>query len=164
MSPGDLLQLIVEASLGLAGFAGVVNALAGRGARSLSRLHQMNLVNLLATAFGALFLSLAALAMMVAGIEERTIWRTLSTAGLIVTVYFAIRSVQAIVAEIGTRAAATSGSVLAIDGPLLILCALQIWNTAVLGAFWPFFLLLIALFAIGCFSFTRLLLAPAVEQ
>ena len=49
---------------------------------------------------------------------------------------------------------------LAINGPLLIVCAVQLWNIVTRGEFWPVLLLLVTLFAIGCFSFVRLLLSP----
>lgn len=161
LSPGDLLNLIVEASLALAGFAGVVNALAQRGAGALPAMRHLNLVNLLATSFGALFLSLAGLGMMVAGLEEPLTWRILSAVGLLITAYFMIRSANAVVAAVRDRGAGGLRVLLTINVSLLFVCVIQVWNATFLGSFWPVFALLVALFAVGCFSFTRLLFARA---
>lgn len=161
MSPGDLLLLMVEASLGLAGFAGVVTALSKRNTRELSALYRMSLVNLLATSFGALFLSLVVLAMLSAGVEEASAWRFASAGGTLVTAYFGARSVQTLLAQLGRRHALRSPTVWAVNLPLLLVCALQLWNVVSLGEFWPVVSLLIAWFGLGCFSFVRLLFDPA---
>ena len=50
MNPSEVLMLIVEASLGLAGFAGVVTAVGQRSVAELIALQRLNLENLLATA------------------------------------------------------------------------------------------------------------------
>ncbi len=161
MDSGESLHLIVEASLGLAGFAGVVTALAKRGARELHALHRLNLVNLLATSLGALFLSLGGLALLAAGVEEPLTWRVVSASGLLVTLYFGSKSIRTVVAAAGTgRRQQSLPALLAINVPLLVVCLVQVWNLVVLAAFWPVFVLLVALFAIGCFSFVRLLFAP----
>ena len=158
MNPGDLLHLIVEASLALAGFAGVVTVLTRRGAAALPVFHRLSLVNLLATALGALFLSLVALVLLSAGIMESIVWRAISGAGLLVSLYFASASTRTILSNSGEGDRRRNTMILlAINGPLLLVCGVQLWNIATQGEFWPVLLLLVTLFAIGCFSFVRLL-------
>lgn len=160
MNPEDLLMLVVEASLGLAGFAGVVTALERRDAGGTRSRSNLNLVNLLATAFGALFLSLGALGLLSAGVDESGVWRTASAVGLVVMLFFSVRSAIEVTRAIGPERALRAGTLYAINVPVAFVCAAQLWNAATGGAFWAFFVLLIALFAIGCFSFVRLLIPP----
>lgn len=158
MSPDELLQLIVEASLAVAGFAGIVNVLSARDASGATRtLRRMNMVNLLGTAFCALFLSLGALAMLVAGVEESLVWRVLSGLGLLINLFFAWRSIRIVSSASRGPTPRTTGILLAINLPLSVVLGFQIWNILVAGEFWPFFLLLAADFVIGCLSFARLL-------
>ncbi len=160
MDPNEVLMLIVEASLGLAGFAGVVTAVGRRDAVYDVTLQRLNLVNLLATAFGALFLSLGALALQSAYVDGATVWPVCSAVGLLIMVYFATRSFLEIVRTIGPGRTLRTPTVYVINAPVVLVCGLQIWNVFEGSAFWPFFVLLITMFAIGCFSFARLLFAP----
>jgi len=162
VSSGESLHLIVEASLALAGFAGVVTALTRRGARELPALHRLSLMNLLATSFGALFLSLAALVLLAAGAGEPIVWRIVSGAGLLVTLYFATVSIRTVLSNTEEqRRRQSTSALLAVNVPLLVVCGLQAWNLAVLAAFWPVLLLLVALFGVGCYSFVQLVYASA---
>jgi hypothetical protein len=155
LSSGEILYLIVEASLALAGFAGVVTVLTKRDVPALAILHRLSLINLLATAFAALFLSLTALVLLSAGLDQSWVWRVVSAGGLIPSVYFGSRSVRTVLASSSDRRGV--GILLAINVPLLLVCLVQVWNVAVLGEFWPVLLLLVALFGIGCYSFVSLL-------
>ncbi|MCR9096069.1 MAG: hypothetical protein NXI30_17735 [bacterium] len=158
MNPSEVLMLIVEASLGLAGFAGVVTAVGQRSVTDLVELQRLNLVNLLATAFGALFMSLGALALQSAQVDDATIWRIWSAVGIVPMLFFGVRSMLTVGRSIGLAQAARSPTLLTINTLGLLTCGLQIWNVSSAGFFWPFFVLLITLFALGCFSFARLLL------
>ncbi len=157
MDTGDLLQLVVEASLGLAGFAGVVNALSVRREATLASLVRLHLVNLLSTSFSAMFLSLGALGMLSAGLEERLVWRIVSGMGLPGCLYFSTRSIRTVASMVGRERAWRNWALWMINVPLFVVCFVQVWNMLVLGAFWAFFLLVVALFAIGCTSFVSLL-------
>ena len=160
MNPSDSLHLIVEASLALAGFAGVVTALRSRGEGQLHVLHRLSLTNLLSTSLVSLFLSLVALVLLAADVAEATVWRISSGVGLLPSLYFGSASVRTVLANAGERQRRRStATLIAINGPLLIICAIQVWNIVTLGEFWPVLLLLVALFAIGCFAFVRLLFA-----
>ena len=158
MNPSEVLMLIVEASLGLAGFAGVVTAVGRRSVENLVELQRLNLVNLLATAFGALFMSLGALALQSAQVDDATVWQVCSAVGIVPMLYFALRSVLAIGRSIGAAQVIRTPVLYAINVSVLVVCGLQLWNVLAASLFWPFFVLLITMFAIGCFSFARLLL------
>lgn len=161
MNPSDSLQLVVEASLALAGFAGVITALTRRGAHALLPLQRLNLVNLLSTSLGALFLSLAALVMLAAEIDPAFVWRVISGVGLAVTLYFSAHSIRTVLSTIReSHRQRARRLLLSVNLPLLAVCVAQVWNTAVLAAFWPVLLLLVALFGIGCYAFVRFLFDP----
>ncbi|GEM_PF-2280670 len=164
MNPSEVLMLIVEASLALAGFAGVVTALGRRGTGHLISPRNLNLVNLLATSFGALFLSLGALALQSADVADATTWRACSAIGLVTLVFFSARSLREITRSIGMRRAVRSIVLYAINLPIVVVCALLVWNILLAAVFWPFFVMLVVMFAIGCFSFARLLLFPSSEE
>jgi hypothetical protein len=159
MDTGDLLQLVVEASLALAGFAGVVNALAVRRERSLATVVRLRLVNLLSTSFASMFLSLGALGMLSAGLDESLVWRVVSGVGLLVSIYFSTESIRTVARTVGREQAWRNPTLWMINLPFSVVCGVQVWNVIALGAFWAFFLLVVALFAIGCASFVSLLFA-----
>ena len=95
-----------------------------------------------------------------ADVAEATVWRISSGVGLLPSLYFGSASVRTVLANAGERQRRRStATLIAINGPLLIICAIQVWNIVTLGEFWPVLLLLVALFAIGCFAFVRLLFA-----
>jgi hypothetical protein len=154
--------VVPVASLALAGFAGVVTVQKRAGAKQLPVLHRLSLINLLATALGALFFSLIALVMLAAEIRESLVWRVTSLIGLVVTIFFSARSITTGLSnprEVeGRRSIST---LLAIDVPLWCVCLAHVWNIASLAAFWPVLLLLAALFGVGCYSFVRLVFGAA---
>jgi len=163
MTPSDLLTLIVEASVALAGFAGIVGAIGQGGNFSPLMTHELSLVNLLSTSFGALFMSLTALALLVAGVDESLTWRFSSALSLIVTLFFTLRAYRTI-SRVG-EAQSTFRSLRKLSIlSILATCGLQAWNALYLGQFWPLFVLLIALFAIACAAFTRLVFALDVPR
>lgn len=67
LDPVDSLQLMVEADLALAGFAGIVSAVSRPGLGHLTPLHRMRLVNLLGCSLVPLLLSLCALVALAGG-------------------------------------------------------------------------------------------------
>ncbi len=159
-APDALLMLVVEASLGLAGFAGIVTVLDRRDRSDIRFSLSLNLVNLLATAFGALLLSFGALIALSANVSAQATWRIASAGGMSLSVFFGIRSVLLLAGDLGWERTRRAVLLYAVNLPLLALCFLQLWNILFWGEFWPFFALLVDLFAIGCFSFVRLLRTP----
>ena len=155
----DLLQLILNSSLVLAGFAGVVAAISQGGTHKLDPIRRLSLINLLATSFGALFVAFIALALLLTGMEESLVWRLLSGVGIIGAVIFDLYSARTVMRTHGTSRRDVITLTL-VSLPLLLVCLTLLWNIFTEGAFWPIFLLLTAYFAIGCFSFIQLLLAP----
>ena len=57
--------------------------------------------------------------------------------------------------QIGTRRSLCA--LLAINVPLVVVCVVHAWNVASAAVFWPVLLLFVALFAVGCYSFLRLI-------
>ena len=99
---------------------------------------------------------------MEAGLAHPVIWRIVSGAGLLVTVYFSSFSIRTVLAAVGTaRRKQSLRLLLSIGIPLLIVCLAQIWNVIHVGEFWRVLLLLAALFVVGCYGFVRFLFSPA---
>ncbi len=158
MEPTELLYLIVEASLALAGFAGVVNALSRRAGSSIGPMPRLRLVNLLATSFAALFLSLLALGLHAIEIEPGKVWRIVSAVGLPPMIYFPIHSAREIAKAFGPDVARRSKPLYIVNVPVFLVCVLQVWNVVAGGLFWPFFVFVVTLFGVGSWSFVSLVL------
>ena len=155
-SPSDLLQLLVEASLALAGFASIVVVISEGGLSKLSDVQRLNLVNLLATSFGALFSALICLGLLAASVDPAQVWQIISAFGLVMTLYFGVRGFRQIVRSTGYSSSTVLASLL-INLPLLLVCGLLIWNVLGSSLFWPVFAWLGFLFLLGVFSFVRLI-------
>ena len=155
VTPTDTLTVIIEAAAALAGFAGIVATLRRE---AWTRLDSLQIRNLLSSAFSALFVSIIALILIHANIPEQTTWRTLSgvwfAVGLVSTGYNA-RAYRNLAVESG---GGLSRSNLFWFGSVILVLLLQIYNVAVLAAFWPVLVAVSWLFGLTCYSFWELLI------
>jgi hypothetical protein len=157
--PVETLMILVEASVAMAGFSGVVVVFGRRAEREWSPIERHRLANLLSASFAVLFLSLAALVLLHAGTDPTTTWRIGSAAWSIQATYQIV-----LTAKLAARAsrdgpelpnAAWIVLLLGLTGAFALL---SITNAVTMGEFWPFLAALVWLFALACYSFTRLLL------
>jgi hypothetical protein len=156
--PVDTLKVLVEASVAIAGFSGVVVVFGRRAAGEWSLLDRGRLVVLLGTSFAVLFLSLGTLVLLHAGADETTTWRIGSTLWSIVAIQQIVsgaRRFARIPRDDSERPTVATPVLLGVTGLLVALNLANVWT---LGEFWPFLTSLVWLFGVACFSFARLLL------
>ncbi len=155
MEPVDTLTAVIEASVALAGFAGIVAAI-GRDGWNAS--DSLQLRNLLSTAFSALFLSVLALVLLHAEVPARRTWVILSVTWLVVGALETLANLRALPDQRGDEAGplfrAVSSFWFVTAGAAL---ALQLYNVVAAQAFWPILVGIAWLFGLSCFSFWRLL-------
>ena len=157
--PVQTLMILVEASVAMAGFSGVVVVFGRRTEREWSQIERARLTNLLTTSFAVLFLPLAALVLLHAGTDPATTWRIgsatwsiISTSQIVLT---ARRFAQVSRDDPELPNAAWIVIILSLTGAFVLL---SVANVVTIREFWPFLAALVWLFGLACYSFTRLLL------
>jgi hypothetical protein len=158
--PADTLMILVEASVAIAGFSGVVVALGRHADGEWSQIERGRLVLLLNTSFSVLFLSLAALVLLHAGTEPTTTWRIGSATWSIIATYQTVlaarRALQVSRDDPELPHVAWIVTVLSLT---FVIILLSLANGLAMGQFWPFLAALVWLFGLACYAFARLLLA-----
>lgn len=151
----DTLVVIIEASAGLAGFAGIVATLRRE---AWTRLDSLQIHNLLSSAFSALFISIIALVLIHADIALPLTWALLSGLWLVVGLLFTAKNAR----DYGRLAKSANNYSPAMPnffwfGTVLLVLALQAYNVLVLREFWPLLVGISWLFGLTCHSFWQLL-------
>ncbi len=157
--PAETLMLLVEASVALAGFSGVVVVFGRRSAGEWSELERTRLINLLVSSFSVLFLSLAALLLLHAGVAPAITWRIGSGAFLLLIVHQSTQLVRRL-RRISTDDPEVPGIRLRLffAGGHVVMVLVSLGNLVVLGEFWPFLTTQVWSLGLGCSAFARLLL------
>ena len=159
MDPVDFLTVIVEASVGLLGFTGVVVTF-GRGSESAwSARERFRLANLLGWGAIALASALLSLALLSAELQPPMLWRISSLGWLVLATPFTIwvtrwryPAWRDSMPRTGFPWVYFIASVLAFT----IVALLQLVNAALWNSFWPHFSALAATFGLGAIQFVRL--------
>ena len=156
VSPADTLVVMIEAAAALAGFAGIVATLRRE---KWTELDSLQIKNLLSCAFSALFVSILALVLIHANVDEARIWITLSAVWLFAGSFATLRNAldyRKLSQKTGD--AFPSRNNLFWFSTVLLVLALQVYNIFVLATFWPVLIGLTWLFGLTCFSFWQLLI------
>jgi hypothetical protein len=161
MEPGEALGIAAQIAVALAGFAGVVVVFRRESVHEWSAVDKLRLRLLLGNSI--LPLSLGMLAMLLLTIKPTPpgIWRWCSGIAFLVSLVFAITTtkyfrrldVRQVQRERGTRFVFYMFGVFGIAANLL-----QLYNTALPGAFWPFFTLIVFQVITALFQFARMIL------
>ena len=153
MDPVEFLTAIVEASVGLLGFTGVVVAL-GRDSGSSSAVDKTRMMNLLGWSSITLGSTLLSLVLISAEVQPQLVWRASSLTWLLWSVPFATWNSVRIF-----RGRPYDSSVVVYIAAvyIFILAAgmLQIGNVALWSAFWPHFFSLAVGLGLGLSQFIR---------
>jgi hypothetical protein len=156
LEPSDALFNVVEASLALAGFAGIVTALGQRGKGEWRPVDRDRVVNLLLTTLFPFASSLLALTLIYAGVVS--VWRVSSAilaVFLLVGGMFRGRPVLRVLKETG--ASISTFYIAAIYVSIAVLFMLQLANLLRFNTFWPYFGGIALILCIGASQFARLL-------
>ena len=156
MEPTDALFNVIEASLALAGFAGIVTALDQRSAGHWRRDDRDRIINLLMATLFAFVSSLLALTLIYADVAS--VWRVSSAALTFILLVWVVVSGLGVLRARQDPAVSVSTSYLAtIYLSVAASIALQFANLLRFDAFWPYFAGLAVLLCIGASQFARLL-------
>jgi hypothetical protein len=152
----DALFNIVEASLALAGFAGIVTALDQRRGGQWRRDDRDRVVNLLLATLLPFAASLLALALMYANVAA--VWRVSSAAlALLLLLAAVVGSVGVVRGWQDPEISIGTAYVTAVGLVVVVSISLQFANLLRLDAFWPFFAGLALSLCFGASQFARLI-------
>lgn len=156
MEATDALFNVVEASLALAGFAGIVTALSQPGAGTWRRDDRDRIVNLMLSTLLPFGSSLLGLTLLYA--EVASVWRVSSaTLALLVVLGSMIGARGLLRGRQEPEISISTSYVAAIYVTAAVSLALQFANVVRINAFWPYFAGLASTLCIAASQFARLL-------
>jgi|SRR5437667_5961466 len=163
MEPGEALSTTTQIAVALAGFAGVVVVFRSESVHEWSPIDKLRLRFLLANSIIPLGLCMIALLLLTVEPALVGVWNWCSGVAFVVSLLFAITMTKAfrqvelpqIQRERVTRFVFYLFGILGIAAMLL-----QLYNTAFLHRFWPFFAGIIFQLITAMFQFARMILLP----
>ncbi len=162
MEPSTALVASAQISVAIAGFAGVVAMFRNESVHKWGVVERFWLRLLLLNSILPLSFSLVGLLSLTVAPAGAT-WRWSSGFAAICLMPYAASIILGLIRfDPGQLRAAGGGNVVAyaLLSLLLGVCALQIFNTAMLGVFWPYFGAIVALLLGAMYQFVRLVLIP----
>jgi hypothetical protein len=164
MEPGEALGIAAQIAVALAGFAGVVVVFRRESVHEWSPLDKFRLRLLLMNSVLPLALCMLGLLFLSIKPLPGSIWNWCSGFALIILVLFAVTSVT-IFRRLHLRQLQSYGRathfVFYLFGILgTAATVLQLYNVAILGAFWPFFTGIVFQLTAAMFQFMRIILMP----
>jgi drug/metabolite transporter (DMT)-like permease len=162
MEPGEILSTTAQIAVALAGFAGVVVVFRRQSVHEWSPIDKFRLRLLLINSVFPLVLCMIGLLLLSVRPEPPGIWRWCSGVAFVVLLLFGIMTMtgyrrldllrlQGAHANLSFYFFATLG----IGSDLL-----QLYNAALLSAFWPFFTGIVFQLVAAIFQFARMILSP----
>jgi hypothetical protein len=163
MEPGEALSTAAQIAVALAGFAGVVVVFRRESVHEWSQADKLRLRLLLTNSILPLVLCMIGLLLLVIRPLPLGIWRWCSAFAFVLSLLFAITmtkifrrlDLRQIERERATRFVFYLFGIFGIATNLL-----QLYNTAFLGAFWPFFTGIVLQLVTAVFQFERMILLP----
>jgi hypothetical protein len=163
MEPSEALGIAAQIAVALAGFAGVVVVFRRESIHEWSPGDKLRLRLLLSNSIFPLLLCMIGLLLLTIRPAPVSIWRWCSAIAFVIFLLFGITmtkifrglDLREIQRERGTRFVFHLFGTVGIAANLL-----QLYNTAFLGAFWPFFTGIVFQLATATFQFARMILLP----
>ena len=161
MEPGEALGIAAQIAVALAGFAGVVVVFRRESVHDWSPVDKLRLQLLLTNSLLPLGLCMMGLLLLTIEPMPGGIWRWCSGVAFVVSLVFPITITRKF-RRLNLREVQREGAtrfVFYLFGSFGIAAnLLQLYNTAVLGAFWPFFTGIVVQIVTGMFQFARMIL------
>ena len=161
MQPSEALSTVALVSVTVAGFSGVVAVFGGGPLHEWPRTDRFRLGLLLLFSLSPLALSLLGMSLEAAALPQSAIWRSASAVAAVVFLAAGMWNMWQFIhfPKDELRSAGASRAVFyggALAG--LATCALQVYNSAALGRFWPFMAVLAVSLVVATLQFARLVL------
>jgi hypothetical protein len=161
MEPGEALGIAAQVAVTLAGFAGVVVVFRRESIHEWSPADRLRLRLLLTNSILPLVLSMIGILLLTIRPVPTGIWRWCSGFAFVISLLFAITMTK-MFRRLDLRQIQSGRStrlVFYLFGALGIAAnLLQLYNAAVLAAFWPFFSGIVVQLLTGIFQFARMIL------
>jgi hypothetical protein len=162
MEPSEALSTSAQVGVTLAGFAGVVVAFRSRAVHEWTKVDKFRLRILLVNSSIPFVLSIVAMLLSSAGLNEDKLWQVCSIFAFVTVAFvgqqmsrgFRGFSHEEFLAGGGNQAVFYSSGVVAIGVTLL-----QLYNAVALKQFWPFFAAIATQLLLAMLQFVRLVLA-----
>ena len=156
MDQVELLTAIIEASIALIGFSGLVIALGHRASGEWLPLEKLRLTTLLSGGVVLLGCAVLALTLLSAGLPQSTAWTVSSVTWAVLVVPSTAWGISRGYRMPEDRTAGLTYRVV-VSAVVVALATIQVANVISLQEFWPFFLALGATLILGVTQFIRLL-------
>jgi hypothetical protein len=163
MEPSAALSTSAQIAVAIAGFAGVVVAVRNASVHDWGRVEKFWLRLLLLNSILPLAFSMVGLLFLAVTPAPLATWRWCSgIAALILLPYAAMIFRSLLRFAPGQLKAAGGGRITsyALFALLTAVCLLQLYNAALLAAFWPYFGAIVSLLLGAMYQFVRLILVP----
>jgi len=154
IDPANTLYVLIQVSVAIAGFAGIVSAVREHHKQEVLR---FRLFTLLYCSFSTGLAAAFALVLMHAGVAPAATWRATSALFIVFSIGGAVTSWR--------RAGALArkdpaflriAPLIVINGTLALTIGLQIYNLIDWAAFWPVLVGILWPFGLACYSFAQL--------
>lgn len=162
MQPSEALSATAQVAVTLAGFAGVVVAFRSGAVHEWSKVDKFRLYFLLNNSALPFLLSIFAMLLLTANLNEQTTWRLCSLAAFVVAAAVGERLARSLRAlSPGELKASGFRRSISVSSGLLALAAtlLQLYNVIKLQTFWPFFAIIATWLWLGMIQFVLLVTA-----
>jgi len=167
MEPGEMLGIAAQIAVALAGFAGVVVVFGRVSAHEWSPIDRFRLRQLLTNSIFPLALCMIGLFLLAIRPALGEVWRWCSGAAFVVFLQFSIGSVKAFrrLDLQKLRRPVVRRSFFYLSGAVgTAATLLQLYNAALLNAFWPFFAGIVVQLIGAMLQFARMILVPPEQQ
>jgi hypothetical protein len=158
MDQVELLTAIIEASVALLGFSGLVIALGRRSSGEWSPVEKLRLINLLGTGVMLLGCTLLALTLLSAGLSQDVVWALSSVGWVVIFPPYLVWALSR-VSRMEKDDTITVTYRVVVGAVVAVTATIQLANAASLQDFWPFFLALAAILVLAPPS-----MAPALSS
>jgi hypothetical protein len=167
MEPGETLGIAAQIAVALAGFAGVVVVFGRVSAHEWSPIDKFRLRQLLTNSILPLVLCMIGLLLLAIRPALGGVWRWCSGVAFVILLQFAVGSVKAFrrfdLQKL--QRPVVSRSFFYLSGAVGIAATLlQLYNAALLNAFWPFFTAIVVQLIAAMLQFARMILVPPEQQ
>jgi hypothetical protein len=156
MDQVELLTAMIEASVALIGFSGLVIALGRRASGEWSPTEKLRLTLLLGVGVILLGCTLLALTLLSAGLSQAVVWALSSVAFAFLELPFVVWALSSWLRLAEDRTVGLTYRSVSV-GVAVVAAVIQLANAFFLQEFWPFFLALAILLILGVTQFFRLL-------
>jgi hypothetical protein len=163
MEPSTALSTSAQIAVAISGFAGVVVVFRTESVHDWGLVERFWLRLLLLNSILPLAFSLVGLFFLAVTPDSPAMWRWSSGLAALVLLPYAAMIVRTVFAFAPGQLEAAGGNTFtsySLFALLTAVCLLQLYNVAILAAFWPFFGAIVALLLGAMYQFMRLVLTP----